>query len=183
VSYSDNTAKTVAITAVMCSGFSSTSAGNKTITVEYEGKTATFKVNVNKKEEEPVPSEDDNTNTEDNTKTDDNTNTEDNTKTDEENTPSGDNTQNDDGRQNNNGDKGGDNTEIPTPVSEQQDSNGRIFSYDHTIVIENIAGDVRVCNMQGQLVFSGKDVKEIQINIPGIYIVKAGAMTQKVVIR
>jgi hypothetical protein len=37
--------------------------------------------------------------------------------------------------------------------------------------------------MQGQLVFSGKDVKEIQINIPGIYIVKAGAMTQKVVIR
>ena len=189
VSYSDNTAKTVAITAAMCSGFSSTSAGNKTITVKYEGKTATFKVNVNKKEEEPVPSEDDNTNTEDNTKTDDNTSTEDNTKTDdnaktdEENTPSGDNTQNDDGRQNNNSDKGGDNTEIPTPVSEQQDSNGRIFSYDHTIVIENIAGDVRICNMQGQLVFYGKDVKEIQINIPGIYIVKAGAMTQKVVIR
>ncbi len=42
-------AETIDLTAEMCTGFDSTTAGTKTITVTYEGKTATFEVTVKEK--------------------------------------------------------------------------------------------------------------------------------------
>ena len=51
--YSDQSTGSVPLTLDMCSGFDSSKAGTKTVTVTYEGKTATFKVTV-KKGETPV---------------------------------------------------------------------------------------------------------------------------------
>lgn len=44
--YDDSTTADVNVTTAMCSGFDSTTAGNKTVTVTYEGKTTTFTVTV-----------------------------------------------------------------------------------------------------------------------------------------
>lgn len=50
VTLSNGETEEVDITAEMCSGFDSTTDGEKTVTVTYEGQTATFKVNVNAKQ-------------------------------------------------------------------------------------------------------------------------------------
>jgi len=44
--YSDSTTQDVNVTAAMCSGFDSSIAGTKTVTVTYQGKTTTFTVTV-----------------------------------------------------------------------------------------------------------------------------------------
>ena len=46
VTYSDSTTAVVDVTAAMCSGFDSSTAGTKTVTVTYQGKTDTFTVTV-----------------------------------------------------------------------------------------------------------------------------------------
>jgi len=114
----------------------------------------------------------------DNDKTDDPTpSTGDNDKTDDKTPSTGDN------------DKTDDNTpstaeeDVKTATSENTRSNGRIFSYDQTIVIENIKGKITVYNTSGQIVFAGADINEIKISRPGIYIVKTATLTKKVAIK
>ncbi len=48
LTYSNGTKSTTPLTLGMCTGFSSTTAGAKTVTVKYQGKKATFKVTVEK---------------------------------------------------------------------------------------------------------------------------------------
>lgn len=57
VVYSDGTTESVDLTAEMLSGFDTSSAGEKTVTVTYEGKTATVKIQVEEATEpDPEPS-------------------------------------------------------------------------------------------------------------------------------
>ncbi|MCB6416788.1 bacterial Ig-like domain-containing protein, partial [Faecalimonas umbilicata] len=51
--YSDGTTKDIAVTDCEVSGYDATKTGEQTVTVTYEGKTATFKVTV-KEEAKPV---------------------------------------------------------------------------------------------------------------------------------
>ena len=48
ITYNDNSTKVVNITEAMCSGYDSTKLGTQTITVTYEGKTATYSIEVKK---------------------------------------------------------------------------------------------------------------------------------------
>ena len=74
-----------------------------------------------------------------------------------------------------------------TPTSELSITNtAKIFSYDKTIVIENASSEIRIADMQGRLVNTTKattDRTEIPMQKSGIYIVKTGNTTQKVMIR
>ncbi len=69
-----------------------------------------------------------------------------------------------------------------TPVENIQLTTASIYSYGHTIFVENFDGLVEVFSISGTRVFSGTNVREIQLRKSGIYIVKAGAMSRKVVV-
>jgi hypothetical protein len=69
-----------------------------------------------------------------------------------------------------------------TPVNENVFSSVKIFSFGHTIYLENVSGRTEVFDAAGRKVFSGIDIREINILKSGIYIVKSGKITKKVVI-
>jgi hypothetical protein len=74
-----------------------------------------------------------------------------------------------------------------TPTSELAfDSDIRIWSFEKTIYVENPGKEIRIIEMSGRLVKTIKadsDCMEIPMQKSGIYIVKTGARTQKVMIR
>ncbi len=78
--------------------------------------------------------------------------------------------------------------EEPTPVSEITPANYNtdIWSFDKTIYVQNPGKEIRIVDMSGRLVKTVKataDRMEIQMQKSGIYIVKTGAKTQKVMIK
>lgn len=70
-----------------------------------------------------------------------------------------------------------------TPVEDIQLTPARIYSSGHTIYVEDFDGLVEVYTIGGSRVFSGACVREITMPHPGIYIVRAGAMSVKVGVR
>ncbi len=58
-----------------------------------------------------------------------------------------------------------------------------IYSAGKTIYLNNIDGLVEVYDTMGHKVFSGSNIKEIQMNRPGIYIVRTGRVSKKVSIQ
>ncbi len=70
--------------------------------------------------------------------------------------------------------------ETETPVETVKKRLDNVYSYDHTIKIENYEGKVEVFNISGRRVFSGTNVNEIYIEKQGIYIVRIGNLTKKV---
>ena len=78
--------------------------------------------------------------------------------------------------------------EEPTPVSEitPAKDNIDIWSFDKTIYVQNPGKEIRIADMSGRLVKTVKataDRMEIPMQKSGIYIVKTGAKTQKVMIK
>ena len=78
--------------------------------------------------------------------------------------------------------------EETTPVSEiaPAKDNIDIWSFEKTIFIQNPSKEIRIVDMSGRLVRTVKataDRMEIQMQKSGIYIVKTGAKTQKVMIQ
>ncbi|MBR4215810.1 MAG: BspA family leucine-rich repeat surface protein [Bacteroidales bacterium] len=78
--------------------------------------------------------------------------------------------------------------EEPTPVSEitPAKDNIDIWSFDKTIYVQNPGKEIRIVDMSGRLVKTVKataDRMEIPMQKSGIYIVKTGAKTQKVMIQ
>lgn len=76
----------------------------------------------------------------------------------------------------------------PTPVSEISANSIKIWSSDKTIIVENANAntEIRIADMSGRLVKTIKataDRMEIPMLKSGIYIVKTGAKTQKVMIQ
>ncbi|MBQ5403844.1 MAG: hypothetical protein IIU11_05710, partial [Bacteroidales bacterium] len=70
--------------------------------------------------------------------------------------------------------------ETETPVETVKKRLDNVYSYDHTIKIENYEGKVEVFYISGRRVFSGTNVNEIYIEKQGIYIVRIGNLTKKV---
>jgi hypothetical protein len=74
-----------------------------------------------------------------------------------------------------------------TPVSEvSPNDNIRIWSFERTIYVQNATAEVIIVDMAGrpvQTVKATSDRLEIPMPKTGIYIVKTGAKTQKVMIR
>ncbi len=77
--------------------------------------------------------------------------------------------------------------DFETPISEISANDAiRIWSYEKTIYVQNGDKEIRIADMQGRLVKTAKataDRLEIPMQKSGIYIVKTGAKTQKVMIR
>ncbi len=78
--------------------------------------------------------------------------------------------------------------EEPTPVSEITPANYNtdIWSFEKTIYVQNPGKEIRIVDMSGRLVKTVKataDRMEIPMQKSGIYIVKTGAKTQKVMIQ
>ena len=69
-----------------------------------------------------------------------------------------------------------------TPVKTLQDNKIKIYSYSHTIHLENVLGKVEVFDISGRKVFSGFNENEIFIKKTGIYIVRTKLITKKVMI-
>ena len=79
-----------------------------------------------------------------------------------------------------------DNPNDPTPVSEVSANSAKIWSSDKTIYVQNPGKEIRIADMSGRLVKTVKttaDRMEIPMQKSGIYIVKTGAKTQKVMIQ
>lgn len=77
--------------------------------------------------------------------------------------------------------------DLKTPVSEIAPANNiDIWSFEKTIYVQNPGKDIRIADMSGRLVMTIKattDRMEIPMQKAGIYIVKTGVKTQKVIIR
>ena len=73
-----------------------------------------------------------------------------------------------------------------TPVSEVSNSNVRIWSYANTIFVENADEDIYVVSLSGTTIKKASPESsriEIRITTPGVYIVKTGSISQKVLIK
>ena len=74
-------------------------------------------------------------------------------------------------------------SEVPVGIADESGAL-KIYSQGNTIVVENATDEIRVYNTMGHIV--GRDiarnVSAISVNIPGIYIVKVGNSTIKVMI-
>ena len=78
-----------------------------------------------------------------------------------------------------------DNSNPSTPVAEIQPTDVRIWSFGNTIYVENATDAISVVTISGSTVLkhnSSSSRIEIAIDKPGIYIVKTGKATQKVII-
>lgn len=78
-----------------------------------------------------------------------------------------------------------DNSNPSTPVAEIQPTDVRIWSFGNTIYVENATDNVCVVTISGTTVCKRKASSsrmEIAIDKPGIYIVKTGKTTQKVIV-
>lgn len=73
--------------------------------------------------------------------------------------------------------------DLPTAAGDIQIATANIYSYGHTIFVEDFQGLVEVYTTGGSKVFSSSHVTEIHIAQPGIYIVKAGVVSKKVGIK
>lgn len=76
--------------------------------------------------------------------------------------------------------------QTPTPVSSVNEENTRIWSYGKTIYVANNGSEIEIANIAGVIikrVTPDNTYSEININKSGIYIVKTGTTTVKVVIR
>ena len=74
----------------------------------------------------------------------------------------------------------------PTPVSEVSNSNVRIWNYSNSIVVDNADEDIFVIRSSGvttKIVSPESSRTEIRISNPGVYIVKTGKVSQKVMIQ
>ena len=73
-----------------------------------------------------------------------------------------------------------------TAVSEISNSNIRIWSFGSTVYIENATSDIYIVNLSGSLITKCTPESshiEINLNNKGVYIVKTGNLTQKIVIQ
>ncbi|MCQ2252428.1 MAG: glycoside hydrolase family 9 protein [Bacteroidales bacterium] len=73
--------------------------------------------------------------------------------------------------------------EIITATDIKPANSARIYSFGNTIYIEGLEGAIEIINVMGSKIFSGINPKEITISTPGIYIVKARGISQKVMIQ
>lgn len=181
VKYSDGTSETVALSKAKITGFSSKKEGNKTLTVSYKDLTTTFVVTITKPEEPQKDDDNNGGNNGDNNNSgnnSDNQNTENNTGNNDTPNPNKDDNRNDEGNNSNTEPK----EDVPTSIGDISTDKSRIYSHEQTIVIEGVPGSIYIYNAKGQLVYTGKDVNEIQIATPGIYIVKTNTITRKVII-
>ena len=65
-------------------------------------------------------------------------------------------------------------------------NNTKIWSYDKTIIVENVDSEIHIVDMSGRIIKSIKpDNQRTEIPMPksGIYIVKTGLTAQKVIIK
>ncbi|MCR5453828.1 MAG: T9SS type A sorting domain-containing protein, partial [Bacteroidales bacterium] len=73
-----------------------------------------------------------------------------------------------------------------TPVSEMPANNTKIWAANQNIIVENSYNTIYIADISGRIVKTlnaTSDRTEIPIQKQGIYIVKTGATTQKVIIR
>ncbi len=79
------------------------------------------------------------------------------------------------------------NTDVETAVGDlAANSSVKIWSFDKTIFVENANSEITIADMSGHIVKNIKPINtktEIIINKSGVYIVKTGVKTQKIVIR
>lgn len=79
------------------------------------------------------------------------------------------------------------NTDVETAVGDlAANSSVKIWSFDKTIFVKNANSEITIADMSGHIVKNIKPINtktEISINKSGIYIVKIGVKTQKIVIR
>jgi len=77
--------------------------------------------------------------------------------------------------------------ELTTPTSELSiNSNIRIWSFENTIFVENGCNKIEIVDMAGRVVKQvtpNSNRTEISLPNSGIYIVKTGVKTQKVIVR
>ncbi|MBR2200141.1 MAG: T9SS type A sorting domain-containing protein [Bacteroidales bacterium] len=77
--------------------------------------------------------------------------------------------------------------EIPTTATENiVPADTQIWSYGNTIVVENGGREIQIVDISGRAIKTIKTNNqrtEIPMQQPGIYIVKSGLATQKVIIR
>ena len=74
----------------------------------------------------------------------------------------------------------------PTPVSETSASNIRIWSFGSTVYVENATSDIYIVNLNGSLITKrspDNNHMEICLNNKGVFIVKTGDTTQKIIIQ
>ena len=82
--------------------------------------------------------------------------------------------------QNENNNENGTQTSVTELVA-----NINIYTYSHTIVVENATSEIRVYDVMGRLICrnAARNVSaEIRINESGVYIVKVGAMAKRIII-
>lgn len=73
-----------------------------------------------------------------------------------------------------------------TAVSEISNTNIRIWSFGNTVYVENAVKDIYIVNLSGSLITKrtpDNNRMEISLNNKGVYIVKTGNVTQKIIIQ
>ena len=87
------------------------------------------------------------------------------------------------GNESGNENQGGEIIEPATAVADDAASAVNIFAHHNIIVVENANAEIRVYNIMGGLVATANETNaEIRINITGVYVVRVGNTTKRVMI-